>query len=249
MFIVLGQFSLALTVQLACFIQTIGLHETKTKRLPTLKVVGIFVRKMDHFGGSIRSNMSFIILEGPDCTGKTTMAKKLVEKLSGFYYHFSWSKTLDTAIEEYHEAVVHNLLRSSNSRHGPFILDRSWVSEVIYRRIFRPEKKPYEYTPLQEKIVNRAKKVVYIYCCSYNPARYEKNIDGQHPYSLTDYVQIVNYYTWFFSSGNNEDDRYMKSLRRFPGEHILFYDMDVDPLNETADVFARIIPHLYAHNK
>jgi nicotinamide riboside kinase len=84
-----------------------------------------------------------IVLEGPDCTGKSTLAKAIVEKFNGTYIHATWSKDLDRVMWEYHLELVDRAVRESKDR--VVVIDRLWLSEAIYGRIYRGGSKiPHE---------------------------------------------------------------------------------------------------------
>lgn len=77
-----------------------------------------------------------IVLEGPDCTGKTTLAKHFVDTYGATYIHGTWSEEA--------ELDQHNILMGQIKEAvtiadagGLVIIDRSWVTEFIYADVFR----------------------------------------------------------------------------------------------------------------
>lgn len=74
-----------------------------------------------------------IVLEGPDGSGKTTLAKALQEKLGGTYIHLTYR--FKGRMFDYHTAAIEQCLRHLQT--GPVILDRWWASEMVYARAFR----------------------------------------------------------------------------------------------------------------
>lgn len=66
-----------------------------------------------------------IILEGPDCSGKTTLSKALVGKLRCEYVHLD-SKT--------QHKTYKNVLEHDNEYK---VIDRHWPSELVYGLTFR----------------------------------------------------------------------------------------------------------------
>ena len=98
-----------------------------------------------------------IILDGPDGTGKTTLAKMLQKKLKADYLHltYRWKEK----IFDYHTAAI----RFAARKNKPIILDRWWPSEAIYAKGYRGGSD----WPLQGRMCDRiARKfgAVYVYC-------------------------------------------------------------------------------------
>lgn len=72
-----------------------------------------------------------IVLEGADGTGKTTLAKKLVEMYRGYYIHNRRHRD----VWPYHLASIRQALKFA--RLGPVIIDRHWLSECVYGTVYR----------------------------------------------------------------------------------------------------------------
>lgn len=74
-----------------------------------------------------------IVLEGADCSGKTTLAKRMVQKWDASYLHatYRWPDCMFT----YHAAILERALKLAKK--GPVIIDRWWPSELIYSDVFR----------------------------------------------------------------------------------------------------------------
>lgn len=73
-----------------------------------------------------------ILLEGPDKTGKSTLARALSELYKTDYFHFSYEKDNDTF-----NAQVRNVNNLLNSEDKNIIIDRFLLSEHIYGKICR----------------------------------------------------------------------------------------------------------------
>src|SRR6266550_1572619 len=83
-------------------------------------------------------NTRFIIVEGPDSSGKTTLAKFLAERTQSLYWHSSGNKILHSVMPIYHLTMLDSI--EENLKMGRSVmLDRSWPSEFIYGREFRPQ--------------------------------------------------------------------------------------------------------------
>lgn len=76
-------------------------------------------------------NHPIIIIEGCDGTGKTTLARKLVEMYRGYYIHNRRHRD----VWPYHIASLRQAIKMS--RLGPVIIDRHWPSECVYGPVYR----------------------------------------------------------------------------------------------------------------
>jgi predicted HAD superfamily Cof-like phosphohydrolase len=112
-----------------------------------------------------------IVLEGPDGTGKTSIAKMLVEKYGAMYIHHTWSPELEEQMEEYHMSSILKAKKDSLSR--LVVIDRSWISEFIYADVFR---QGTQYPNLAEKAYKELKdaNAIYIFCLPYGNDSIEK---------------------------------------------------------------------------
>ena len=86
--------------------------------------------------------MSIIYLEGPDGTGKTTLARELVRQAGGRYYHDTYKP------DQWRQS---SLVLGAALRHAmPFgrvsVLDRGWMGEAIYHRVYRKRVTPGAWT-------------------------------------------------------------------------------------------------------
>lgn len=74
-----------------------------------------------------------IVIEGPDGTGKTTLANALCERLGATYRHLTYRWPDHMYL--YHWAAIEQCLK--DAERGPVILDRWWASELVYAAAFR----------------------------------------------------------------------------------------------------------------
>lgn len=75
-----------------------------------------------------------LILEGPDCAGKSTMAKELAERLG-----------LDIIKNTYYGPKTSDAYRERLACQG-VVIDRCWISEVIYSKYFGYESSVDDFT-------------------------------------------------------------------------------------------------------
>ena len=86
-----------------------------------------------------------IIVEGPDCSGKTTLSRYLSVEFNrrgnrSVYFHCAGNKELFPAMSAFQQCVLDNA-KWNKSNGSIVIIDRHWPSEYIYRPIFRPDQK------------------------------------------------------------------------------------------------------------
>lgn len=106
------------------------------------------------------------ILEGPDGTGKTTLAHKIAEYKKASVLHSYFDTSWD--IKKHHDDMLKSALIAEKWR--PVVLDR-WVdSETVYGTIFRgkPGYDTGEYLFLRKP---ELKNVIWIYCRNDNAVK------------------------------------------------------------------------------
>lgn len=105
------------------------------------------------------------IIEGPDCSGKTTLARHMAVQLGGTYLHASGHPALHAGMVEYHESILSAIeWNMAHDRGGHvFILDRFWPSEFVYGREFRTHLVDrYPFKEVQDRISKLGGK--YVFC-------------------------------------------------------------------------------------
>ena len=76
-----------------------------------------------------------ITIDGPDASGKSTLAARIAEVTGGQVIHLTWSKQLEACMDEYRIAAL-NYARIL-ARHCVVILERPWLSHPIYAEVYR----------------------------------------------------------------------------------------------------------------
>lgn len=140
-------------------------------------------------------NPKFFIIEGPDRTGKTTLAHFLKEYInvrsSATYFHCDFTPTLAYAMYDYQCSVVKNMelnFRMGNS----IIIDRLWPSNIIYRDAI-DNQQPCDWTEMKDLLRNLG--AVYIFAdCDSCFDRHKADMDPAHPYNDTQYRKVVQGY-------------------------------------------------------
>lgn len=96
--------------------------------------------------------MNIIILEGGDGSGKTTLAKQLVD--AGAEY-VKFDRNIDNMYREYSNLLLKSL-------HDYVVLDRSFITDIVYR--LHDDKKPDNMNLQQMLYIIQSKSVVIIHC-------------------------------------------------------------------------------------
>lgn len=108
-----------------------------------------------------------IVLDGPDGTGKSTLARSLSARLDAHHLHltYRWPNNMF----DYHSAALFYVLRKAQTQ--PVVLDRWWPSEVVYADAYRGGSNwPLAYRML-EKVALRFG-FSYIFCLPHNKEEY-----------------------------------------------------------------------------
>jgi len=168
-------------------------------------------------------NRKLIIVEGPDRTGKTTLAKHLASKFNMFYVKLTAGGPLNSAMPEYHTVTLDFIQWNIEQRAQGVVLDRCWLSEMIYAGLLRPEDaKRFPYKQHEERIALMGG--LYLVCDSRTCVeRHEKLKDPGHPYTQDQFHLIVEAYREFMSTKpvdvlhwmGVDMDKYIHDLDRF----------------------------------
>lgn len=107
-----------------------------------------------------------IIIDGPDCTGKTTLAAKLSKEHGLPFVHLGYKKDFDEFCKQFSDVME----RVENGE--SFIVDRFILSNIIYAIIFQNGKT----VPFVEKCINVLRNPV-VHCVLALPADIDKWYD------------------------------------------------------------------------
>ena len=167
-----------------------------------------------------------ILLEGPDCSGKTTLARALCDNLQAHYIHSSYTSGLD--VMAYHKNHIDTAI--DYLQDGPVIIDRLYPSEMVYGRAFRNniyEESSTVETPWGTKYLELHNKLeslgtIHIYCIPSKLQkaieRYTKNIDTDHPFGSDKWEEIYMLYNLL----------YIHMETNHPNTRMYHYDIDTD---------------------
>lgn len=147
-----------------------------------------------------------IVLEGPDCVGKTTLANKFREE--GAFVIHATNRWLDN-MWLYHTAILNIAINKAFREHRLVVLDRHWPSEQVYASVFRAGGKTPKAGRFMDRILRRFH-ALYINCLPLDQERhldlYSKNIDPNHDYKIDAFKKVVEgYHDMWFGLSSYED--------------------------------------------
>jgi thymidylate kinase len=143
-----------------------------------------------------------IIIEGADGTGKTTLSKKLIEKLQAKYIHLTWSRELDVRMLEYQTEALIEAYEYVLNINKPCIIDRHWISELIYSKVFRHGTRMPGYGEIVEKFIEAIGGFT-ILCLSTNLEKHKQRYEllkGNRIEMYTDVSEVVTLYNVFYNN-------------------------------------------------
>ena len=167
---------------------------------------------------------NLILLEGPDCSGKTTLAHALCKELQAHYIHSSYTEGMDMLA--YHKKQIDTAIEYLQD--GPVVLDRLHPSEMVYGQVFRNNvfgeqitcENPWgtKYLELHNDL--HAAGAVHIYCIpsklNDSLERYAQNIDEDHPFGASKWKEIYMLY----------NSLYIHMYTSHPSTPLFHYDID-----------------------
>lgn len=142
----------------------------------------------------------FLVIEGADCTGKTTLSIKLAKQLGAFVFHATADGKLKDCMYDYQKSIIVNAETNLLCGH-PVILDRHWPSEAVYGPIFRPGK---VWNP--DDFIHRMRRLnaIYIFCDRVDVlAAHARQQDSEHPYDAAQFERVVLSYRSLFANLEN----------------------------------------------
>jgi thymidylate kinase len=186
-------------------------------------------------------NPRLIIVEGPDCVGKTTFVRNLAATIRLQYLRVTMtmrttcSKALIPGMLDYQTALMKDV--SENIAAGYLvILDRSWPSDAVYQPILRP-KTPSCVTEV--KLMVEQFKPVYIFIERADVIEaHTKEKNKAHPYGKREFTKIVKAYKELAESMYGDFFYRERTM-------ILDYDEIIDDLTPiVARLFPKQVPQI-----
>lgn len=177
-----------------------------------------------------------IILDGPDASGKTTLADSIVRMYDGMSIHLTYNAEVAPRMYDYQKEALEEALIEAKDK--IVVIDRHWMSEAIYANVFRGGSPwPQMGKEFDETIVKNAG--FYVICVprsmKYAVMMHKKNIDQDHPYDDTKYRELVlRYQRLIFgcTCGHFKEDDYASQWTRQGGmgrlrDDVMWYHLDL----------------------
>jgi len=139
-------------------------------------------------------NPRLFIIEGPDCSGKSTLTKHIAIQKDAIYIHASGAKSLQPAMQDYHESLLS--IAAQNLEMGRnVVMDRFWPSEVVYGQALRPGLHGQVYDTDKIILMLEPHDVSYVFCDDPEVMkRHAEEQDPNHPYDQVQFGAIVTGY-------------------------------------------------------
>lgn len=147
----------------------------------------------------------FIIIEGADNTGKTTLGRFIANRWSSIlhhptiYFHHNRTELLSRAMYDYMYSVMENLLWCYKELGQSVVLDRSWPSELMYGAVIGPPERlvEFNYGRLRQMLAETNHLYVLADCQSGMVRHLEDHNHGHSLYSPKEYIDIrEKYHEW-----------------------------------------------------
>lgn len=132
-----------------------------------------------------------IILDGPDCSGKSTLQQHLVNNYKAVPMHLTYNKEVGPRMFDYQS---NEMLKAVNmSQDHLVVVDRHWMSELVYANALRGGS-PWPHMGRMMDRVWRKHAAIYVICLPSTLERavgyYQHNIDNTHPYTVEQYERL-----------------------------------------------------------
>lgn len=130
-----------------------------------------------------------IVLDGPDGSGKTTLAQHFVEKYGARYLHASYR--FKQRMFDYHTALIHRA--GKLARDHLVIVDRWWMSEICYGNAYRNGTKWPLYWRMMQRVLLKYSGV-YVYCLPADSRKHLETFDdlkSSRPEMFKDQLPVV----------------------------------------------------------
>lgn len=157
-----------------------------------------------------------IVLDGPDGTGKTTLAQYFVEHHGAVYLHLSYK--FKNSMAQYHTAMLLKAIDLYKKGHL-VIIDRLWMSEYVYAKVFRGGSKIPHLGRLLDRIILKYSGI-YVVCIPENTREYLDHYDTLKEVREEMYSTMLDVHHEYSKLWNKFQDQ------KWP--HVFKYDLFTD---------------------
>jgi len=160
-----------------------------------------------------------IILDGPDGAGKTTLAQYYVKKHGAIYMHLTYR--FKDNMFAYHTAMLLKACKLVDQGHL-VIIDRLWMSELVYAKVFRNGSKWPFMSRFLDRIILKYSGI-YVMCVPESSREY-----------LTHYDELKTLRDEMYESMFNVHYEYVRLWQKTQDEcwpHVYRYDMFIQGLD------------------
>ena len=165
-----------------------------------------------------------IILDGPDATGKSYLAEKLATRFNGTVFHHTWSKEIDETIPSYFGTTLARCIEVVELG-GLAIIDRLYLSEQIYSKVFRNNAEKWEQEMVNISIMVKQMNAIEIICLPYDKERFLNFFNSMVKQRSEMYGSMSEVYDEYLTRGYEDpDDPFIR--------YDMWYDGDVDHIDK-----------------
>ena len=169
-----------------------------------------------------------VILEGPDACGKTTLQDHLVDMYDAIPIHLTYNKDVAPIMLEYQAENMFKAIKMAEN--NLVIVDRHWISEVIYANVFRGGS-PWPYMGELMDLTWRYYAAIYVLCLPFtiktSVIRHKENIDQGHPYSDEKFKELLLEYLKFYHSVRYKREDMLQYRIEFEGKNLHLFSQTV----------------------
>lgn len=159
------------------------------------------------------SQRPIVVVEGPDGSGKTTLAMKLCASMGAKYLHLTYR--FKNQMFNYHTAAIELALKYAEKQ--PVVIDRWWPSELIYADVFRGGSTIKHSGRFLDRVALKHG-VTYVFCNPSDEAKYFSRFDALKETGREMYTSMEGVY-----------QGYQNLYKRLgPRTDCVHYDIDTD---------------------
>lgn len=183
----------------------------------------------------LKGNRGLITLDGPDGTGKSTLARRIAYLYGGEVIHLTWTPRLDQCMNSYRIHAIEYAARLAEEK--VVVLERPWLCHPIYASVYRNDTHVHDWETWRD--ITEHEQCLGIIALPNNSDKWFKdyihNANTRHEhYSSEAHSKMQKVYEHFATAFYEGSDRLgIKGLDRTA--HIQYDYQQVNPVNELDD--------------